>query len=748
MASKASTDDAMRRDARGRFIASNQEASVSNPDAMNESDSDSPARNREQKADAPQRATAVSKLAQPSEDQSRDSIRAGGVYFGGQGQQARETMPSQRGAADRRRRDQSESNDELTDLDDEDNDDKTNALRDAQAVVIETRAMVSSLIGRLDKLERLFGLKQPKETRKKPEASSTSKGKGIDPRNWGTVGIPDEELNENTQRMIQEQIQLANQFNEDNVSSISAALQRRSEQLSFEDNEIRRLEEQLALAKAKKHARTTAVNKGISTVPMSEPMEDLIQNLTRPSAVAPRAALDRPAAGVPEDSLLGQFMHRSGHDQEGERAPVRNEIYGPVARYKPLTPTAPDKYSGEPDVMKFLKYMTQCERFCEEAALPVRDQVSRCADSLTGKAYKFYTTMVMISNEQWDRQRFFKELYAYCFPPDFRLRQRRKLESFTQGNYTVHEYAAELTIMFRIIGNFTQSQRVQKLWDGLRPELQSALWREGLDYEANTWDEVIKIAARYEVAAKIEASERKAQREYTNYSRNFRGNMQNNTTIKEKRSEEDDDASEQGERDLGSEDNNSSRTAEAKNNSAVTPELHGIYSVYDAEMLAGLEMMLSCQRATRNIFPIQNPRTESNGPRGTAGDDGGVGKVAGATGVGGSMLLPFFDMINRSQLDSPKLGKGRYESYIGNYAVSDVHGGQALHSVTSSIPPCLSAACAAHPTVKGVYLSTYPRTKTKDGLMKGRHSTLPTSTTIDRIFKSSKAANKRVLKRD
>ncbi|KAF4609772.1 hypothetical protein D9613_012054 [Agrocybe pediades] len=516
MASKATAGAATARDSRGRFTASNQDASVSNPDAMNESDPDSPARNREQKAGAPQRATADGKLAQPSEDQPRNSVSAGGD----------EAMPSQRNAADRHRRDQSESDDEFSDQDDEDDDDETNALKDAQAVVIETRTMVSNLIGRLDKLEKMFGLKETKVPRKKQPDASTSKNKGIDPRNRGNVDIPEEELNENTQRMIQEQIQLAHR-NEDNVSSISAGIQRRSEQLTTEDNEIRKLEEQLAKAKAKKHARIIAINKGISTVPMSEPMEDLIQNLTRPSAVAPRAALDRPAAGVPEDSLLGQFMHRSGDDQEGERASVRYENYGPVARYKPLTPTAPDKYGGEPDIMKFLKYMTQCERFCEEAALPARDQVAKCADSLVGKAYKFYTTMVMISAEHWDRQRFFKELYTYCFPPDFRLRQRRKLESFTQGHHTVHEFAAELTIMFQIIGSFTDSQRVQKLWNGLRPELQSALWREGLDYKANTWDEVIKVAARYEVAAKIETSERQVQRGYSDNTKGFKGNRSN-----------------------------------------------------------------------------------------------------------------------------------------------------------------------------------------------------------------------------
>ena len=39
-------------------------------------------------------------------------------------------------------------------------------------------------------------------------------------------------------------------------------------------------------------------------------------------------------------------------------------------KYKPLTPTTPDKYSGETDPLKFYCYVTQCERLCHEARIP------------------------------------------------------------------------------------------------------------------------------------------------------------------------------------------------------------------------------------------------------------------------------------------------------------------------------------------------------------------------------------------
>jgi hypothetical protein len=102
--------------------------------------------------------------------------------------------------------------------------------------------------------------------------------------------------------------------------------------------------------------------------------------------------------------------------------------------------------------MKYHKYITQCERFCREARLQKQDQVVKCADYLAGKAYRFYSTVVSMDAENWDLVRFFKELFNYCFPPDFRLKQRKKLESCVQGTHTVTEYAADLLIMFRIVG--------------------------------------------------------------------------------------------------------------------------------------------------------------------------------------------------------------------------------------------------------------------------------------------------------
>src|SRR5260221_4524157 len=168
------------------------------------------------------------------------------------------------------------------------------------------------------------------------------------------------------------------------------------------------------------------------------------------------AGVLKPSDQLPPNSMLGQYFNKPIHgDNPGDEPPGGNSGFGRLdpdrdpasgsattrrTMYKQLSPTSPDKYHGDADVMKYHKYITQCEQFCREAQLPKQDQVVKCADYLAGKAYKFYSTVVSMELDKWELTEFFKELFNYCFPPDFRLKQRKKLEGYTQGVHTITEY--------------------------------------------------------------------------------------------------------------------------------------------------------------------------------------------------------------------------------------------------------------------------------------------------------------------
>ncbi|KAF8580465.1 hypothetical protein K439DRAFT_1265055, partial [Ramaria rubella] len=55
--------------------------------------------------------------------------------------------------------------------------------------------------------------------------------------------------------------------------------------------------------------------------------------------------------------------------------------------------------------------------------------------------------------QQWDLEIFFEELFNYCFPPNFRSEQRRKLASFIQRELPVRDYTHQIRVLSNSIGD-------------------------------------------------------------------------------------------------------------------------------------------------------------------------------------------------------------------------------------------------------------------------------------------------------
>ena len=92
---------------------------------------------------------------------------------------------------------------------------------------------------------------------------------------------------------------------------------------------------------------------------------------------------------------------------------------------------------------------------------------------------------------------FFMELFNYCFPSDYRMKLREKLEHTYQNEKTAIHYAHEIQGLFNMIGNIRQGDKVLKLWRGLRMEIQQGLWRDKLNLDYNTWDEVLTVQVEH-----------------------------------------------------------------------------------------------------------------------------------------------------------------------------------------------------------------------------------------------------------
>lgn len=242
------------------------------------------------------------------------------------------------------------------------------------------------------------------------------------------------------------------------------------------------------------------------------------ENLVMPRQPEKRAT-QIPSSVLPPSSLIGRLINididqsATAHvaaqpDWAGSIDLFSQPLYEPVGalkyegfRFSPLKPTAPERYNGEADPIKFSRYAQQCYRYVQEVGFPSTLQVQHCGDFVDGKALAFYQSNIVPSDKQWTLPEYLRELFLYCFPADFRLRQREKLNKFEQGNLIIKQYASEMSLLFKIVGTSTPQERIDKLFYRMRNWLRHKLMEQRIDPLKNTWDEVMDAATVFETAA-------------------------------------------------------------------------------------------------------------------------------------------------------------------------------------------------------------------------------------------------------
>ncbi|KAG6809659.1 hypothetical protein H0H92_015293 [Tricholoma furcatifolium] len=191
---------------------------------------------------------------------------------------------------------------------------------------------------------------------------------------------------------------------------------------------------------------------------------------------------------------------RRAIEQSGDESEREGNLRKRRGRYSAIKPTPPEKYNGEPEVQRYFKFVAQSVAYCDKGQIPSEDQVQKISYFLTGEAYKFYLNKVLMEEHKWNLTKFVKRLFNYCFPPNYRLKEQQKLETFKRGNMRVRPYAAELKNKYQIIGYAHKHEKVRKLWSGLQPRLQQKLFENGFDPERSKWGEVVDAAELYEIA--------------------------------------------------------------------------------------------------------------------------------------------------------------------------------------------------------------------------------------------------------
>lgn len=110
---------------------------------------------------------------------------------------------------------------------------------------------------------------------------------------------------------------------------------------------------------------------------------------------------------------------------------------------------------------------------------------------------------VASNGQDWPLPHFFEELFDYCFPIDYWMQNRKRLARCSQGEKTITEYSHELQELFNMIRNISEQDQVLRVWNGVKAEIQSGLWRVQLNPEILSWDEVLAQAEIIEISENI-----------------------------------------------------------------------------------------------------------------------------------------------------------------------------------------------------------------------------------------------------
>ncbi|CAK5276904.1 unnamed protein product, partial [Mycena citricolor] len=394
----------------------------------------------------------------------------------------------------------------------------------------------------------------PEQTAK--SGPSTDKGKGPDPRNWAAAGLSESDFSEDEielQREALENYRVARErrdrrAGQDAEYTPPMVSPKKESQLSDDDaesngegqvpdarfeRELQRLSDRISelelVPSPGPPARATRAPSGAKPWPR-EPdgvKETLFSSVLRGMSRTPRPTGRN--GGHPDDSddssssESDSDVSRAGADSDedsdastaGSTDPD-NRWRSPKRRTKRVTstkmvvkPNPPCRYDGSEDAEKYAQFVDEAERYCRLGKIPKGDQVAMIGYYLDGEARDYYNRRVRGKEGKWDLKKLLTSLLKYCFLPDFRLRQRKKLNRCFQNGKSVNKHVLEFESLLLLIGAPKDQERVAVLWQSFNEEIQKELYRLELDPETSNWKKVVRTAERVERFLSIESNQKR-----------------------------------------------------------------------------------------------------------------------------------------------------------------------------------------------------------------------------------------------
>ncbi|KAF7343047.1 DNA/RNA polymerase [Mycena venus] len=173
---------------------------------------------------------------------------------------------------------------------------------------------------------------------------------------------------------------------------------------------------------------------------------------------------------------------------------------------------APFVYDGSADFDKFEQWTYEVDTWIDFNSIPTRWAVRLIAAFVSGPASEYFMDFVATDHGSFKMKQIYSGLFEYCFPVEIRRNMRRDLLSARQHtDEKVRNFIRRVTRLSKRLGDVSDRQIVQIVWDGALSYLRLKWADAGFDFETSLLSALETAAKGYEVAEtirRIEAAKR------------------------------------------------------------------------------------------------------------------------------------------------------------------------------------------------------------------------------------------------
>ncbi|KAF4600395.1 hypothetical protein EYR38_005020 [Pleurotus pulmonarius] len=399
---------------------------------------------------------------------------------------------------------------------------------------------------------------RPRIPTPEPEPSRSqkpaAKGKNVDPGNWGDVDFEDDDLDPGAQAAAFRLWKLTKDADPATENLRPGQSRSRADTIrrmppNVED-ERRHLRQRLAELE-KENELLKRLPDRVSRTPITNGVRNQIRDITASPKTKPKKKKSSkkkdgksgflPSSQIPPNSFLGRALNSiddqrrrrkgfpdgdsgdggsesSSSSEEGDpnssddsssSSDSSDDSYNrprhrhrKSSRSKPkssLKPTPPEAYDGKADLTQFYRFVSDGTAYLKEGGVKKKFRVRKLATFLKGRAYDYYLQQVSMNPGIWTLREFFEGLMNACFPVDLLEQTRSEIDRLWQRDLSVRDYSAQLKQKYDVIGSVSEQEKVVKLWNGFKPVIRAELYREKLNPNISTWDDVVERAELLEV---------------------------------------------------------------------------------------------------------------------------------------------------------------------------------------------------------------------------------------------------------